>query len=62
MCVQGKGIPYEGNYATFLDKKAERIRGEKKKVLGFRDGEGGREKERETDRMKEKERGGGEGQ
>eukprot|EP00290_Baffinella_frigidus_P008050 CAMPEP_0180135424 /NCGR_PEP_ID=MMETSP0986-20121125/10832_1 /TAXON_ID=697907 /ORGANISM="non described non described, Strain CCMP2293" /LENGTH=680 /DNA_ID=CAMNT_0022076139 /DNA_START=61 /DNA_END=2104 /DNA_ORIENTATION=- len=28
---QGKGIPYEGNYATFLDKKAERIRGEKKK-------------------------------
>ncbi len=23
---QGKGIPYEGNYATFLDKKTERMR------------------------------------
>ena len=28
---QGKGIPYEGNYGTFLDKKSERLRNEKKK-------------------------------
>ena len=27
---QGKGIPYEGNYATFLEKKSERLRQEKK--------------------------------
>ena len=27
---QGKGIPYEGNYATFLDKKTERMRQESK--------------------------------
>ena len=27
---QGKGIPYEGNYATFLDKKTERLRQESK--------------------------------
>ena len=24
--MQGKGIPYEGNYQTFLDKKTERLR------------------------------------
>lgn len=27
---QGKGIPYEGNYQTFLDKKADRFKQEKK--------------------------------
>jgi len=27
---QGKGVPYEGNYETFLDKKTERMRQEKK--------------------------------
>lgn len=27
---QGKGIPYEGNYQTFLDKKTERMRQERK--------------------------------
>jgi len=27
---QGKGIPYEGNYQTFLDKKTERLRQERK--------------------------------
>ncbi len=27
---QGKGIPYEGNYATFLEKKTERLRQESK--------------------------------
>jgi len=27
---QGKGVPYEGNYETFLDKKTERMRLEKK--------------------------------
>ncbi|EKX33144.1 hypothetical protein GUITHDRAFT_148122 [Guillardia theta CCMP2712] len=29
---QGKGIPYEGNYQTFLDKKTERMRQEKKQA------------------------------